>query len=146
VRHAEIAFQVLLGVTAFLLADYYHRPSPQAGPSADDRGIVAVEPITPQLHKRREAGLEVIQGVGPARVPRHLHALHGRQVAEDLAAELAQLPFQRDDLALDVELPIGRQLAQMVDLTLKLGDRLLEVEVRGGCHDERSYFARTRRT
>ena len=66
--------------------------------------------------------------VGTAGVVGDHDALDGRQVSVDLGPERLQLALEALQLALDVDLPLGADALQIVDLTLQLEERLLELQ------------------
>ena len=75
-----------------------------------------------------EEGVEVVERVGPLRVTRHLRDLPRVQLAVDFLRQRLALLLQARDLLGDVERGIVLHEAQLLDLGLELGDRLLEIE------------------
>ena len=128
VRHAEVAFQVLLGVPALLVPDHHHRAAAQPRPAAHDGGVVEVEAVAVQLDEVGEDGAEIVEGVGTAGVAGDHDALDGREISVDLGPERFQLALESLQLALDVDLPLGADALQIVDLALQLEQGFLELQ------------------
>ena len=63
--HTEVAIQLLLGVTAFLLANHHHRPPFEERKAADNRFIVAERAVAVQFLKSGKQAFNVIEGMGP---------------------------------------------------------------------------------
>ncbi len=100
----------------------------EPGPAADDRRVVAVEPVAVELDEVGEDGAEVVEGVGAAGMAGDHHALDRRQVAVDLLAQRVELALQALELSVDVDLPFGPDPLELVDLPLQLQQRLLELQ------------------
>ena len=128
VGHAEVALEVFLGVAALLVADHHDRHAGQPGPAADDRGVVHVEPVAVQLDEVGEDGAEIVEGVRPAGVAGHHDPLERRQVSVDVRPERLQLALQPFELPINIDLPLRPDTLEVVDLTLQLEERLLEVQ------------------
>ena len=84
-----------------------------------------------QFLKMGEGFLDVIQGVGAARMARELDALPGGQVQENLAAGFFQLFLDKLDFLFktDAERVFFRVGPEFVQLVLQFGDRLFEIEL-----------------
>jgi hypothetical protein len=87
-----------------------------------------------QLLELAEQGLDVVQGIGPLRMARHLGNLPGLELAVDLLGEGGALLAQALDFLGDVECRVVLHFRQLLDLRLQLGDGLLEIE-KGDFHD-----------
>jgi hypothetical protein len=70
----------------------------------------------------------VVERVGSLRMARELGDLPGREVRKDVLRELFALLLQAGDLFLDVDRRSGRNVLELFDLGLELGDRLFEIE------------------
>ena len=127
-RHAEVAVDLFLGVAALLVADHHARLAVEAGEPADDRGVVRVGAVAVQLAEVAEHAGDVVERVGPLRMPRHLGDLPRGELAVDLLRELLALLGEPRDLVGDVDRGVLVHEAQLVDLLLQLGDRLFEFE------------------
>ena len=130
--HTEVAPQVLLHVTALLVADHHDGPFTKAGPSADDSLVVAVAPVPLEFEPVGKDGLDIVQGVWTPGMTRHLHLLHRVQVPIGLFTQVFELGGQHPDFVAYVQAPLRRHLAQSHDLALHLDDVALECEVRRG--------------
>src|SRR5262249_21673062 len=127
-RHAEIALEVLLGVSPLLVPDDHHRYSRKACPPADDRRVVHVEPVAMKLYEVGEDGAEVVQGIRTAGVTGHHDPLDRREISVDLLPERLELALQPLELAVDVDLALRPDPLQVFDLPLQLEQRLLELQ------------------
>ena len=70
--------QLLLGVAAFLLGTNSYRTAIEKTKTANDRRIVAKQPVAMQFMKMSEEPLDVVGGVRAFDVPRQLHTLPSR--------------------------------------------------------------------
>ena len=127
-RHAVVAAHPFLGVAALLVADQHDRPAGESREAADDREIVRIHAVAVQFLELVEDRNRVIERVWALRVARELRDLPRRQVGENAVGERAALGPQSRDLLADVDLGVGRDEAQLVDLRLELGDGLLEFQ------------------
>src|SRR5258705_144704 len=73
----------------------------------------------------------VIERIRPMLVPSHLRDLPGVQLAVDILRQRLALLLQARDFLRDVERGVVLDEAQLLDLRLQLGDRLLEFKKRG---------------
>src|SRR5206468_12330600 len=117
-----------LRVAAFLMADEHAGLAAAAREAADDRSVVGVGPIAMQLAKVGEQRVDVIERIGSLRMPRHQRDLPGRQLAVDFLRKELTLFRKTRDLVRNIDSRILVDVAELVDLLLELGDRLLEVE------------------
>ncbi len=106
----------------------------QSRPATDDRGIIHVEPVAVQLDEVGEDGAEIIQGVWTAGMARHHDALQRREAAIDVCAKSNELALESLQLTVDVDLPLGADALQILDLALQLLQRLLEIQGVGRRH------------
>jgi hypothetical protein len=127
-RHAEVAQRPLLGVAPLLVAEHHARLAVEAGQAADDRLVVGEGAVAVQLLVVGEDLGDVVERVGPLRMARDLRHLPRRQAGIDVLGEEQALLAQPVDLLGDVDRRLVLHVAQLVDLGLELGDRLLEVE------------------
>ena len=110
------------------MADHHARLAVEARETAHDRGVVGVRSIAVQLAKVGEQRVDVVERVGSLRMARDLRNLPSRQLAVDLFGKELALFRQPRDLVGNIDGRILVDVAELVDLLLKLGDRLLEVE------------------
>ena len=110
-RHAEVALEVLLGVAALLVPDDHHRDAAEPRPAAHDRRVVHVEPVAVELDEVGEDGAEVVERVRAAGVAGDHDPLDGREVPVDLRPQRLELALQPLELAVDVDLSLGRRSA-----------------------------------
>ena len=127
-RHAEVAVDLLLGVAALLVAEHHAGLAVEAREAADDRRVVGVRAVAVQLAELAEHAVDVVERVRPLRMARDLRDLPRRELGVDVARELLALLREARDLVGDVDRGVLVDVAQLVDLLLQLGDRLLEIE------------------
>ena len=127
-RHAEIAVDFLLRITAFLMPDNHHRNPFQLGKATDDRRIISKGPIPVEFMKILEHHLDIVEGVGAQGMTGKLRNLPSTQIGEHRLGELAAFVLQLGNLLTDIDLIIKAHTAQFVDFGLKIGDRLFEIE------------------
>src|SRR5690606_36467062 len=127
-RHAEVATHLLAHFGAFLMTDDHHRLTVQTRGTTNDGGVIGEMAITVQLFDFGEQVLDVIEGVGPLRVPGQAGDLPAGQVAEDSLGERFALVLQAGDFIADVQRVVITNQAQFFDLGLQVGDRLFEIE------------------
>jgi hypothetical protein len=101
----------------------------EAGPAPDDRRVVAEGAIPVQLDEVGESETNLVGSEGAPRIARYLNPLKGREIPVDLFAQVRELPLERLDRLGDAELTVARRLLDLVDLTLQLGDGLLEFKL-----------------
>src|SRR6185437_13128310 len=75
---------------------------------------------------------DVIQRVGTAGMACELSDLPGRETGEDAGRELPALRLQARDLLLDVDLGVGSDMPQLLDLRFELGNGLFEIQEGNG--------------
>ena len=75
--------------------------------------------------------VHVVERVGTLRVARDLGDLPRGELGVDLLGEVAALLRQPLDLLRDVDRGVVLHEAQLLDLLLQLGDRLLEIQEAG---------------
>ena len=110
------------------MTDDRHRSAVQARNTRNDGGVIGKGAVSVELMKVGEQAFNVIQRVRTLRVPGQLRYLPCIQLGEDRARKLVALFLQILDLVPDVELGGGTDAAQLLDLSLELGDGLLELE------------------
>jgi len=120
--------RALLGVAAFLLADDHAGLAIESRQATDDRQVVCIRPVTVQFHEVGEQIGHVVERVGALRVARDLRHLPGCQVRVDVLGQLLAFLVQPVDLVGDVDCRLVLHVAQLFDLGIELGNRLLEVE------------------
>jgi len=130
------------------MADDDDRLALQARQPADDRHVIGIHAIAVQLVKVAEDRADVVERVGTLRVTGELGDLPRGQVGEDRFGECAALGPQPRNLLLDVDLGVGGDVAELLDLGLKFGDRLLKIEKTDGhlAGDSKCYVATGKRT
>src|SRR5215210_6025985 len=114
-RHAEIATQLLLGVTAALMADRHHRVVVEARPPADDCGIVAKSAISMELHEIGEGEADVVGSKRAPWIACYLNSLKRREIPVHLFTQVGELPFEGLDRLGNAELTVARRLLDLVD-------------------------------
>ena len=97
----------------------------EAGEPGDDRGVVAEAAVAVELAEPGEEPLDVVERVGPVRVPRELDLLPGRELGEELAREARGLLLEPAELRLERAIGAG-ELAQLAHAGHQLDDGLLE--------------------
>src|SRR5204862_6759313 len=81
-----------------------------------------------QRRESRDQPLDEIRGMRPLRMACHLHLLPGRQLGIGLAQLAINLRPEPRHFFCDVEIGAVREMPELLDLSLELRDRLLEVE------------------
>ena len=128
VSHAEIASQVLLGISPLLMAHHHHRLALEFGQPSNDGFVVGEEPVTVQLDELLHEPVDVIQGVGSFRVPGQLDALPGRQVTEDLLTQLLSALLQPLNLLGQFDVLAGAEIFHILNFLLQLNKRTFKIE------------------
>ena len=130
-RGAEVAPDILLGVSALLGADDHDFVVAQFGEAADYGAVLGVEPVAVQFLEAGEGGLEIIQREWPLGMTRHLHPLPGGEVGVDVPAGLFELALHLHDFGFEVDAHAGGVpvLLQLLNLALDFKDRLLELKL-----------------
>lgn len=106
-HHPEVAFELLLGVAALLLADDQDFLVIEFGEAADHGFVVGIAAIAVEFDPISKDQLDVIQGVRALGMARQLHPLPAGQLGEDLGLKLLQFPFQGDDLGAQLQTAVG---------------------------------------
>ena len=133
-RHAEIVGHALVGVGALFMADDHHRAATESGQAADDRLVLAEGAVTGEGGKILHQAVDIMGGVGTVGVAGNLGFLPRRQFFVGLPKLPVDLALEALDFGPDVDLAAAAQAAQLLDLGLELGDRLLEIQVAVGSH------------
>ena len=126
--HPEVAADLLLGVAPLLVADHHAGLAVEARQAADDGGVIGEMAIAVQFLELGEDLGAIVQGLRALRVAGDLIDLPGRHIGVDVLGELQALLVEAVDLFGDVDRPFVLHVAQLFDLGLEFGDRLLEVE------------------
>ena len=121
---AEVAVDLLLGVAPLLVPHHAHRLAVVVGKAGHDGVVVAEAAVAVHLDEIGEQQADVVEHVRPGGVPRHLHALPGRQGPVDLAPD--RLDAAAEALDLPIALGRGRHQLEGLDLLLQDADRLFE--------------------
>ena len=100
----------------------------EAREATHDRRVVGKHAVAVQLLEIREDVAEIVERVGPLRVPRHLRDLPRAELPVDVLRQRLAFLLELRDLRRDVDRGVVLDEAQLLDLRLELGDRLLEVE------------------
>ena len=100
---AEIAQDVLLGVTALLRADDHDAVLAESGKAAHHGAVLGKQAVAVQFLKIGERLSQVIQRVGTLGMAGQLHALPGVEVRENLPAGFLQLLFDELDFLLEAD-------------------------------------------
>src|SRR5579885_3045875 len=127
-RHAVIAPHTLLRIAALLMADDHHRATVDASQPPHDRLVIGEHSIAVQLAELRAERSRVVQGVRTPGMTRELRDLPGSEARENAGRELPALGLQARDLLLDVDFGVGRDVPQLLDLGLELGNGLFEIQ------------------
>src|SRR5262245_10723665 len=126
--HAEIAENLLLGVAPLLVADHHAGLAVEAREPADNGGVVGEAAVAVQLLEAGEEIADVVERVRALRVARHQRDLPRAELAVDFLGERLAFLLELRDLRRDVERGVVLHEAQLLDLGLELGDRLLEFQ------------------
>ncbi len=108
-RHPEVPHHVLFGVPALLVAHHQHRLPVEPREAGDDRGVLAERPVARELEEVGEQVVHVVEEVRPRVVPRQLHHLPAREIAEDLLLQLLRLLLELADLGGEVDASRSRR-------------------------------------
>ena len=95
------AFSTLFQRLAFLLADKHHFAIFNLGESRPDRSIIAEGLVAMQFDKFVEHQLEIVVGLRPFGVPRHLDRFPRVQIVEDVAFQTVDFDPHIADLFAD---------------------------------------------
>ena len=126
--HAEVAILPLLGITAFLMADNHDALAVKSCQPANDGWIVGKAAIAVQfLEIGRDHG-DIVEGVRPLRMPRHLRNLPSGKFGVNIFGQTLAFFRQLVDFGGDVDRRIVLHVAQLLDLGFQLGNRLFEIE------------------
>jgi len=117
-----------LHVDALLLAQDHDAPAPEAAEPADDGAVLAEVAVAGQRCEVLDQAGHVVLHVRPVRMARHLGLLPGRQLGVGLAQQPLGLALQARDFLRDVDVIVVREVAQLLDLALELGDRLFKIQ------------------
>src|SRR5437660_461677 len=98
VGHAEVPRDLLARVTALLVTDDDDPLPVEACEAADDRGVVAVEPVAVELDEVLEEEPDEVTRVGALGVAGELRSLPGRQTGVGLPARPQELVLELGDL------------------------------------------------
>ena len=127
-RAAEIAHQILLGVAALLLADDHHAALVDRRQPADDRMVVGKAAVAVQFDEIGRDALQVIEHVGPFRMPGELDALPRGEVGEDLFLGRLEFFLNGVNLRREIDLLFGGLFLQGFERLLEFGDGFLEFQ------------------
>src|SRR5439155_26986400 len=127
-RHPEVSMNVLLGVAALLVPDQNDRDVLDLRQLREDAGIIPVSAVAVELEETGRDHLQVVERVGPPRMPRKLHPLPARQLGVDIAAEPLDLPLEAFELLRGLRLLRRCGGAEVLDAALQIHDRLFEIE------------------
>ena len=110
------------------MAEHHARLAVEPGEAADDRGVVCVAAIPMELAKIAEQRADVIERVGTLGMACNLRNLPGGELGVDFLGQKLTLFREPRNFVRDVDGRIFMNIAELVDLLLQLGNRLLEVE------------------
>ena len=94
---AEVALVALLDRPSLVLPDDQHLLVLELGEARDHRPVVAKGAVAVQLDELVKDQLDVIEGLGPGRVPRDLDDIRGVELFVQLPKFLLDLGSQRAD-------------------------------------------------
>ena len=100
----------------------------ERGEAADDGRVVAVGAVAPQFDEAVGERLDVVERVGPQRVPGDLHALPAGEAPIDGLPQLLDASFQGLDFRPEVGLGLLVDGPHLVEPLLQLYEGFLEVE------------------
>ncbi len=128
VGHAEVAADVFLGFPAFLLAEQHDGLAVEPGGAADDGLVVAEEAVSMKFLEVGEDVVDIVEGVGAEGVAGELDLLPGGEVLVD--GGLGGLEFFLDgaDFGADVQILLGGEAAEVLELGFELAQGFLEFE------------------
>src|SRR5262249_16430614 len=115
VRHAVVAVDPILHVTALLVPDQHDGLPAKPAEPGNDRGVVRVMAIAVQLEPVVEEPLDVIEGVRPILGPRELDRAPDLLVA-GLLDEVIELLLEPLEIALEARAAEQRQALQPAQL------------------------------
>ena len=129
----KLCLQAAVGIGAFFLADDAHARAAETAEAADDRRILAVAAVARERHEIGDELADIIKTMRPLRMACHLRLLPGRQRRVELFERLVGLDLDAVDLLADGDgIAAGGHRPHFLDLGLKLGHRLFEIEI--GAH------------
>ncbi len=127
-RAAEIALQVFLGVTPFLMADDHGAVPPNLRETAGHGRVVAMQPIAVQLDEAGEGELDVILRKRARRMPRDLHPLPRREILVDGLLGRRDFLLHAPHFGVEIDILRARMTLQIGQLLLQLDDRLFKFQ------------------
>src|SRR5262249_3711695 len=146
-RHAEIVLEAAFGRGALLVPDDADALAAEAAEAGDDRRVVTGLAVAPERDEIPDPRRDIVETMRPLGMAGNLGLLPRRELGVEILECLRRLGFEAGDLLADGGGAVRRlERAQLLDLSLELGHRLLEVEVAahraGGQHGGPSSFAR----
>jgi hypothetical protein len=127
-RHAEIVLHAALGVAPLLGAEHRDRQAAEPPEPGHHRRVVGKGAVAGQRRELGDQRADVFERLRPLRVAGDQRLLPGAELGVGLAQQRLGLVAELADLVGDVD-PAGvGGPAQLLDLALELGDRLLEFQ------------------
>ncbi len=114
------------------MAHDHHRRTPEAAEAADDGLVVRELAIAAQLYELVDQPAHIVEEMRPVRVAGDLGLLPGVELGEGLDPQGVDLGAQAGDVVVQHPALFVGELVELLDLRLKLGDRLLEIQVMAG--------------
>ncbi len=129
-RHAEIMLEPTLGVGAFFVTDDAHAVAAEAAEPADNGGVLTKAAIARERGEVGDELSDVIEGMGPLRMPGNLRLLPGGQFGIELLERLTGLGLHAGDFVADGDgVAGGLQRPHFFNFGLELGHRFFEIQV-----------------
>src|SRR5262249_10263384 len=128
--HAEIVLDSVLGARPLLVADHANAFAVETPEAAHNRVVFAELAVPGQGREVRDQRVHVIQAMGAVWMTCDLCLLPRRQPRIEFIKRRRRLGLEPRDLLADGERVAGLlEGPQFLDLGLKFGDRLFEVEI-----------------
>ncbi len=143
--HPEIVLQAGLDIMALLMADDRDGTAAKPAEAAQQGRILAEQPVAGQRHEIVDQPVDIMRGVRTVGMAGHLHLLPGGELLVALPQQTIGLRLQLGDLVGNVDLAIGGDVAQFLDLAFEFGDRFFEVQ-KGDAHGALNRDAGRRQT
>src|SRR5690606_4052504 len=116
------------GIAALLLAEDDDAAAAEAAEPAEDGAILAEAAVAGERRPVRHERIDVVAGVRPLGMSGNLNLLPRAELGIGLPEQAVGLRFEPRHLVGDVEIAGVREMAELLDLALELGDRPLEIE------------------
>ena len=126
--HAVVPVNALLDIPALLVSYQRDRFALEPGNAGHYRGVVGKITITVQLDKIGKYPAHVVQGIGPEGMPGYLGDLPGVKCRKNCLGQVLAAFLQAGNLIVDIKFAAVTDMAQLLDLRLQFGYRLLKIK------------------